>query len=1082
MKSSPSLFTMALALAVLMVATPANAQVVYSGADRNIVYDQHNYPGVISLFDAPDTWDDIRLYLDISEDPTFQNRYAFHTMLQIHGNYVEFADGSEHLDIKRYTRGQVIGPAATYTGDKYRYFSYYLEMFSPFPSVSENGEFRNQTGYAGMRMVDGADQYYGWIQISVTSDNNAGLTGTLIDWAYNSVPGRPILAGSLLNVEPLNGPHAGGNQVQLTDTGLPLGDGGDITNVLVGGVSAAILGQDVHEITFVTPPGMAAGSADVAIQSASLGETLYPAAYTYNPAGRIGITEYGPYGWTNLAGGMNNNVRALLHDGETLYAGGIFTTADGIEVNRITMWNGTNWTNLGDGMASGVTSLAHDGTNLYAGGQFTSAAGVEANRVAMWNGTSWTNLGSGLDSIVNALVHDGVHLYAGGFFENAGGVSANYVAMWNGTSWTNLGSGLETTVNALVHDGEHLYAGGFFTNACGVTANYVAMWDGTSWTGLGSGLGSTVNALAHDGENLYAGGPFSSAGGVAASRVAMWNGMSWTNLGDGVNNSAWALTHDGENLYAGGFFTTAGGQPANRVAMWDGVNWTNLGTGATEALYVLVNDGINVYAGGMFTNAGGVAASRVAMWGPSEVIEYPGVSPESGPVAGGYEVVISGANLGHGGDITNVTLVGTSVADIVSQSSTQIVVVAGQAAAAGLGDVRVFSTSFGETVKSNAFTYRLNAPIQYDPVGITPSNLVARWQPVSAADTHFLDVALDTNFTLYLDGYEQREVFGVGQYMVTGLTEGAWYAIRLYAEQEGVLSEPSRTVWVPAGSSTPYEVHPPFSGPISEGAISEFDLSHIFHGAGHDYDAWSSDIEVMEASITGNGFLRLNPVGPGTATITVTATDLVTGYTATYSFSVQVVGDPTELSRHFKPREPWNPRFEQVLELRNDAGVDAIGVRVLFSDLRPGITVENQTGVAWDGRPMIEMETPFNDGDTLELVMVYVCTGAFRVDQHPPTIELQYILPTWRPPLPGEGVAVGIKAVLPDGRIVLEFDTVPGVLYAIEYMNNFPDGVWVEVPLRIRAGANRTQWIDSGPPATLPVKGVRAYRVKQLLD
>ena len=38
-----------------------------------------------------------------------------------------------------------------------------------------------------------------------------------------------------------------------------------------------------------------------------------------------------------------------------------------------------------------------------------------------------------------------------------------------------------------------------------------------------------------------------------------------------------------------------------------------------------------------------------------------------------------------------------------------------------------------------------------------------------------------------------------------------------------------------------------------------------------------------------------------------------------------------------------------------------------------------------------------------------------------------------------------------------------------------------EVPLRLKAGANRTQWIDSGPPATLPVKaGKRFYRVKQI--
>jgi hypothetical protein len=82
----------------------------------------------------------------------------------------------------------------------------------------------------------------------------------------------------------------------------------------------------------------------------------------------------------------------------------------------------------------------------------------------------------------------------------------------------------------------------------------------------------------------------------------------------------------------------------------------------------------------------------------------PPIVPSSGSVAGGFQVAISGRNLGNGADITNVTLCGVAAA-ITSQSATQVVVTAGAAGAAGLGDVRVYSTSHGETVKSNAFTY-----------------------------------------------------------------------------------------------------------------------------------------------------------------------------------------------------------------------------------------------------------------------------------------------------------------------------------------------------------------------------------------
>ena len=89
-----------------------------------------------------------------------------------------------------------------------------------------------------------------------------------------------------------------------------------------------------------------------------------------------------------------------------------------------------------------------------------------------------------------------------------------------------------------------------------------------------------------------------------------------------------------------------------------------------------------------------------------------GVSTSSGSIAGGYEVTISGVNLGNGTDVTNVTLCGIS-ATIISQSSTEIVVRVA-AGTPGIGDVVVFSTSFGETVKENAFEY-----VRVEPFTIT---------------------------------------------------------------------------------------------------------------------------------------------------------------------------------------------------------------------------------------------------------------------------------------------------------------------------------------------------------------------------
>lgn len=88
---------------------------------------------------------------------------------------------------------------------------------------------------------------------------------------------------------------------------------------------------------------------------------------------------------------------------------------------HIAKWNGNTWSALGKGMNGTVATLATSGTDLYAGGAFTTADGVSANNIAKWNGNSWSALGAGVNDGVSALAVSGTDLYAGGFFTLAGG-------------------------------------------------------------------------------------------------------------------------------------------------------------------------------------------------------------------------------------------------------------------------------------------------------------------------------------------------------------------------------------------------------------------------------------------------------------------------------------------------------------------------------------------------------------------------------------------------------------------------------------------------------------------------------------
>ena len=560
---------------------------------------------------------------------------------------------------------------------------------------------------------------------------------------------------------------------------------------------------------------------------------------------------------------------------------------------------------------------------------------------------------------------------------------------------------------------------------------------------------------------------------------ANWQGSAAGTLTIGKTNQAITdfLPADGA-IFALGAGTTLTAQASSGLA----VGFTNL----TPEIADLAGAGIT------FTNYG-VARIQAfqagdANWAAAAPVirEYrvgailTNVAPGQANVGGGIDVTIQGLWIGNGADVATVTLAGVPAA-IATQGFHAVTVRAGLAAGATTGDVVVTSASVGTLVLSNAFEYLwLDAPEQLDPTFITASNLVARWVPVPAAETHVLEVGLDTNFTAHLPGYEAVDVGSAQQYPVTGLSPGTWYALRIFARDANGLGRPSRTVWVPAGSNVPYETHPPPSGPVSQGATMQRALTNLFSGTGLVYAAESSDTNVAGAAVAG-GLLVLTPRNPGTATITVRATDPATGYATEFSFDIQVVGAPTLVSANFLPRELWNPRFTQALQVRNDAGVEALGVRLLFTNLMPGISVENRTGTAADGRPMIEMETAFAAGATLGLNVVYLCTGAYTADLHPPTIELQFVLPEWRPALPDGGVVLE-GGPLSGGRFVVEFESIVGRLYAIEYMNDFPTGNWTEVPLRLRATANWTQWIDSGPPATQPLSGLRTYRVKGVAE
>ena len=191
---------------------------------------------------------------------------------------------------------------------------------------------------------------------------------------------------------------------------------------------------------------------------------------------------------------------------------------------RIRRFDGTAWIDIGTVVGT-VRTLAADALGgLYAGGSFSSINGVSVNGIAHFDGTQWRALGSGVQPLnassgVSAIVvaPDGA-VIVGGNFTTAGGLSASRVARWDGSQWSALGPGFDDEVLSLqpLPNG-HIIAGGRFITSGTNSMNGVARWNGSAWQPLGAGFGgfiATSGFFLFPDNTLAAAGAHSTAGGL----------------------------------------------------------------------------------------------------------------------------------------------------------------------------------------------------------------------------------------------------------------------------------------------------------------------------------------------------------------------------------------------------------------------------------------------------------------------------------------------------------------------------------------------------------------------------------------
>ncbi|MBI4787155.1 MAG: hypothetical protein HY782_08935 [Chloroflexi bacterium] len=374
--------------------------------------------------------------------------------------------------------------------------------------------------------------------------------------------------------------------------------------------------------TFQSPIGVS-GVGTVEVRAIAVdGDTIYIGGL-FTSAANVTVNNIAMFRngmWSALGSGLNDEVYALAVDtNHILYAGGKFyQSGDGLQpLYSIAKWNGSAWSPLGPGLAGWVLALVVDGgNNVYAAGTLTKTMDnlTTLTHIGKWNGSTWSAMGSGLDNAthdgyVNALAISGSNVYAGGQFTATGDnlTLLTRIARWDSGTWSALGTGFASTVLAIVADG----AGKVYASTSG---NEIKKWESGSWASLGSVNGAIYSLALDAGGMLYAGGSFSNIGSTTLRNVAKYDG-TWHPLDGGLGgspDSVYAIVPSGSRVYAGGHFgTSTGGATAlNHVANWNGTRWGTFGGGMNGQVNALATFGNNVYAGGAFNSP----ATYLAVW------------------------------------------------------------------------------------------------------------------------------------------------------------------------------------------------------------------------------------------------------------------------------------------------------------------------------------------------------------------------------------------------------------------------------------------------------------------------------------
>ncbi|NUU07309.1 PKD domain-containing protein [Leifsonia sp. C5G2] len=323
---------------------------------------------------------------------------------------------------------------------------------------------------------------------------------------------------------------------------------------------------------------------------------------------------------------------AASPDGSRIYVGGDFTTAGSGNYYRIVAIStatGQVISSFRPIMESQVRALAATNTAVYAGGTFSTTNGVSTPYIAKINasdGSTNTAWAASADYVVDALAvsPDGTRVYAGGRFQHVnGGNNAYGLAMFDGSTgaFQAFGAnsvvrdaGTQAGITALVATNDRVYGSGYVFGSGG---NLEGSFSADPSTGnliwMEDCHGDTYSIWPMN-DALYVAGHPHYCGNVGGfPQTDPWtyhHTIAFSKAQTGT------LTNNGDGAYAN--FT---GQPSPTLLNWFPQYVTGSFTGQGQAAWSVSGNGNYLVAGGEFPYVNGVAQQGLVRYAMNNVVK-----------------------------------------------------------------------------------------------------------------------------------------------------------------------------------------------------------------------------------------------------------------------------------------------------------------------------------------------------------------------------------------------------------------------------------------------------------------------------